>query len=102
MNKDLLNITLTIADRPYRLKVQPEDEEFVRRAGKLLENQIHEFQTQYHGKDKQDFLAMAAIANTTELLMKQGQSKANAAFDDSAFETLDQSLLDLEQVLNID
>lgn len=63
----LLNINVTIYDRPYKLKVRPEEEESVRNAAKKISEKVKELQEQFVGKDKQDFLAMAALLIATEI-----------------------------------
>ena len=40
----LLNIHVTICDRPYRLKVKPEEEETVRKAARIIAEKIKELQ----------------------------------------------------------
>ena len=66
IGEDLININVTICDRPYRLKVKPEEEENVRKAAKQINDRIKELQQQYAAKDKQDYLAMVALMNSTE------------------------------------
>lgn len=63
----MLNINVTIYDRPYKLKVRPEEEESVRNAAKKISEKVKELQEQFVGKDKQDFLAMAALLIATEI-----------------------------------
>ncbi len=102
MSNDLLNITVTIADRPYRLKVQQHEEEAVRNAAKELNHKINEYQNSYHANDKQDYLAMAALLFTTEHLAMKDSEKNHAQVSDAMFQTLNQSLLEIEQVLSKD
>jgi len=61
-----LNIKVNVADRPYKLKVKPEEEEDVRKAAKMINDKIMEFQKSYHATDRQDYLAMVALMFTTE------------------------------------
>ncbi len=65
---ELININLLIAGRSYPLKIKPEEEELVRRAAKHVNEKVHEFQDQYAAKDKQDYLAMAALMSEVEVL----------------------------------
>lgn len=67
---DSLNISVTIADRPYRLKVKPDEEANVREAAKVINDKIAEYQKAYHANDKQDYLAMVALLYTSENLRK--------------------------------
>ena len=49
-----ISIKINIADRVYPLKVSMEEEEIVRRAAKLINDRIKEFQENYAVRDKQD------------------------------------------------
>jgi len=80
-NKELININLLIAGRSYPLKIKPEEEEIVRRAAKRVNEKIQEFQEQYSAKDKQDYLAMAALMSEVELQA----SKEKVTISDSTF-----------------
>ena len=75
-----LAISLNIADRPYRLVVEKDHEEFFRKATRLIEKRIREYSTNYAYKDKQDLLAMVALEYATsflqdEELLKQQESR---------------------------
>lgn len=65
-NNNLININVQICDRPYRLKIKPEEEEVVRKAAKNISDKVKELQEQYAGKDKQDYLAMCALTLSVE------------------------------------
>ena len=41
----LLNIHVTICDRPYRLKVKPEEEEIVRKTARIIAEKIKAINT---------------------------------------------------------
>ena len=69
-----LNINLVIADRPYPLKVSPQEEENVRRAARAINQKVKEYQRQYDAKDKQDYLAMCALWFASEALGSQQDS----------------------------
>jgi len=73
----LLNIQVTICDRPYRLKVKPEEEETVRNAARHISDKIKELQEQFAGKDKQDFLAMAALLISVDKLSPENKQPAD-------------------------
>ena len=55
-----------IADRSYRIKIQPGDEEIVRKIVKTINEKIIEFKTQFAGKDMQDYVAMVLMWFSTE------------------------------------
>lgn len=70
---DELSISVTIADRPYRLKIEKTDEETIRKAAKLIEKTIKEYSVNYAFKDKQDLLAMVALQFVTSSLNFESQ-----------------------------
>jgi len=63
---ELIAISALIGDRTYRIKIQPEDEEVVRKRIKTINDKIIEFKTQFAGKDMQDYIAMVLIWFSTE------------------------------------
>jgi len=66
-----LSIKVNIADRPYPLKIDPVEEESIRKAAKIINDEVRELQFKYDGKDKQDFLAMCLLQYATEAMGKQ-------------------------------
>ena len=60
-----------IADRSYRIKLDPKDEEVVRKTVKTINDKVIEYKTQFAGKDMQDYIAMVLIWLATE---QQAQS----------------------------
>jgi cell division protein ZapA len=79
-SSDLININVNICDRPYRLKVKPAEEEYVRHAAKVINEKVKDLQSQYTAKDKQDYLAMSALMFMVEKL----SAKADFVIKDSA------------------
>ena len=71
-SNDLININVTICERPYRLKVEPSEEEHVRLAAKMVNDKVKDLQAQYSAKDKQDYLAMATLMFLVEKLGERG------------------------------
>ena len=63
-----MHINVVIADRPYRIKIKPDEEEMVRKAARSINDRVKEYQHAFLSKDKQDFLAMIALQNTVEAL----------------------------------
>ena len=61
MSETLIPINITIADRTYRIKTKPSDEESVRKTVKLINDKIIEFKTQFAGKDMQDYISMVIL-----------------------------------------
>lgn len=72
MNK--LSIKIKIADREYPMKVEPEEEERIRKAGKIVNEKIKLFKSQFGIDDKQDLLAMVAFDALVERLKTEGSN----------------------------
>jgi cell division protein ZapA len=70
-NLNLIPISAVIGDRSYRIKIQPDDEEVVRKTLKMINEKILEFRTLFAGKDMQDYIAMVIIWFATEQLAQQ-------------------------------
>jgi len=64
--ENLIPVNILIADRNYRLRIKPEDEEKLRKTVKLINEKIIEFKTNFAGKDMQDYIAMVLIWLATE------------------------------------
>ena len=65
---DELAITVSIANRQYKLSIDKNTEEFVRKASKKIDDKIKEYTNLYSYKDYQDLLAMIALEFTTMAL----------------------------------
>jgi len=63
-----LAIKIRIADREYPMRVAVADEERLRLAGRQLSERLREFREQYGIQDKQDLLAMVALATMADSL----------------------------------
>jgi hypothetical protein len=66
MNEELIPLNLVIGDRNYRVRIQPKDEEVVRKTAKTINDKIVEFKTMFAGKDMQDYIAMVLVWFATE------------------------------------
>jgi cell division protein ZapA len=66
MNEELIPVNILIADRTYRIKTSPSDEEVVRKTVKIINDKIIEFKTMFAGKDMQDYIAMVIIWYATQ------------------------------------
>jgi len=69
-----VNINVIVADRPYRLRINPEEEDNVRKAAQLIKDKIRDLQKMYDAKDKQDFLAMSALMFAVDSLNIQDKA----------------------------
>ena len=77
--QELIPITAVIGDRSYRIKIQPKDEEVVRKTLKVINDKIIEFKTMFAGKDMHDYIAMVLIwfANEHHNAMAADLDKGN-------------------------
>jgi Cell division protein ZapA len=66
MTQETIPLNLLIADRTYRVRIAPKDEEVVRKTAKLINDKILEFKTHFAGKDLQDYIAMVLVWFATE------------------------------------
>jgi cell division protein ZapA len=74
-----LTITVNIADRPYRLKINRNEEEIIRKAVKEIDLRLKEYSENFAFNDKQDLLAMVLLhyASTTHKLENDLLSEEN-------------------------
>ena len=96
--EELIAVSAFIGDRSYRVKINPSDEEVVRKTLKTINDKIIEFKTMFAGKDMQDYIAMVLIWYATEQHAgtAAGIEKNNLAEQlDSIENLLDSSLKDL-------
>ncbi|HMC85983.1 MAG TPA: cell division protein ZapA [Chitinophagaceae bacterium] len=63
---ELIPINLLVGDRTYRVRVEPKDEEVVRKTIKVINDKIIEFKTQFAGKDMQDYIGMVILWYATQ------------------------------------
>ena len=66
MTPETIPLNLLIADRTYRVRIDPKDEEVVRKTVKTINDKLIEFKTQFAGKDLQDYIAMVLVWFATE------------------------------------
>lgn len=71
-----ISIKINIADRVYPLKVSTEEEEIIRRAAKLINDRIKDYQENYAVKDKQDLLSMCVLHYATTSLKAEKKGMA--------------------------
>ncbi|HUR10604.1 MAG TPA: cell division protein ZapA [Flavitalea sp.] len=62
----LIPINIIIADRSYRIRISPSDEETVRGTVKVINDKLLEFKTQFAGKDMQDYVSMVILWYATQ------------------------------------
>ena len=80
-----LSIKLRIGNREYPMKVLAEDEERIRRAGKIIHERIKSYREQFGIDDIQDLLAMVAFDCQVE---KMKMEEVTADVDTNALEQI--------------
>jgi cell division protein ZapA len=87
----MIPLNITIADRTYRIKVAPKDEEAVRKTSALINQKMVEFKNAYAGKDMQDYVSMVLLWFMTEQ-QQQGTSLYELESLQNQIETLNNTL----------
>lgn len=75
---DSKQLTVTIAGRPYPLKIKANDEPVIRRIVKEVNEKVNKFQLTYPNREKQDCLAMALLAYAVDLHKATSQQHASS------------------------
>jgi cell division protein ZapA len=93
--QELIPINVVIGDRTYRIKIEPADEELVRKTLKTMNDKIIEYKTQFAGKDMQDYIAMVLLWYAT--LASSGD--ASPGLSSSVLESLTRMEQQLDRAL---
>lgn len=89
-----ISIKISISDRIYPLKVATEEEEIVRRAAKVINERIKDYQENYAVRDKQDLLSMALLHYATAALRVESKVQDQDIAVTEKIEALDNLLND--------
>ncbi|MCB0517733.1 MAG: cell division protein ZapA [Lewinellaceae bacterium] len=92
--QDSKQLTVTIAGRPYPLKIKANDEPVIRKIVKEVNEKVNRFQLTYPNREKQDCLAMALLAYAVDLHKASTQPVIASPPDLSENLSRIQSLLD--------
>ncbi len=92
---DKLSIRVNVADRYYPLKVEPENEEKIRKAARMINEKVLQYKQRYTDKDVQDFLAMASLQYVVKLAEEE-EKAGNSRLP----ETLNELIKKIDSVLN--
>ena len=102
--KELKNITVLIAGRPYPLRVEEADEASIKQIVKEVNDKISNFQLNYNRKDKQDCLSMALLTYAVDLHKwrtgKQQLDNQSSTSDDPALKVVADKMDHLNQFLD--
>lgn len=89
--EEMIPVNITIADRTYRVKVAPKDEEAVRKTAAIINQKMIEFKGAYAGKDMQDYISMVLLWFATEQ-QQSGQNLYELESIQNQIETLKNSI----------
>jgi cell division protein ZapA len=73
--QEKIKIHINLAGRQYPIKVLPQQEEIIRKAGKFLEKRINEVEKIFEISDIQDILSIILIEIASELLLEKENNK---------------------------
>lgn len=90
---DDLTISVTIADRPYRLTIKRDEEERIRLAASEINKTIKFYSDNYAFQDKQDLLAMVALEKTSDALQQKHELQNSGS-------NIKNELTDIDKVLS--
>ena len=74
-NNDIKSISIRIAGRSYPLKIEKEDEIFIRKIVDEVNEKVKKFQLNYQRKDQQDCLSMALLTYAVDYHSLKESSK---------------------------
>ena len=89
---ETVNISVTIAERQYPLKVAKSDEANVQQAAALVNEKITEYRAKFEGKDKQDYMAMCLLNFAVEHVALQNTTQQQNRLLEEKITQLDQVL----------
>lgn len=87
-----LSIKVTIANRVYPLSIKVSEEENIRKAAKMINEMVKDFELNYAVKDKQDLLAMCALQYATQKLNLESNSAQLDKDTEDRLQKLDKNL----------
>ena len=89
-----LSIKVSIGNRVYPLTIKPEEEESIRKAAKLVNENIKELESSYAVRDKQDLLAMTALYFANSFVSNERNDSEEEELVLSKVEDINQQLKD--------
>lgn len=65
-DEKLIPVSVIIGGRSYRVRIEPSEEEHLRKTVKVINEKILEFKTTLAGKDMQDYISMVVLWYATQ------------------------------------
>lgn len=78
----MIAINILIGDRSYRIKINPQDEQEVRKIVKLINDKVLEYKREFAGKDMQDYIAMVLLWYATNRIENTGSNTPSAELEE--------------------
>jgi cell division protein ZapA (FtsZ GTPase activity inhibitor) len=91
---DHISINIEVAERPYRLRIRPDEEKYVRAAAHFVQRELTKLKNRYSFRDDQDGLVYVTLDAVTDLARHSARDKSE---DDS----LEAVVSKMEALLNI-
>ena len=88
-----LTISVAIAERPYRLTIQRDEEEVIRKATNEINKKIKEYSNNFAFNDMQDLIAMVILEFSTKVIKFEEDLKGD---DDN----INNKLVELDMLLS--
>lgn len=99
MATDDLSIKVTIGNRVYPLTIKRDEEELIRKATKLVNENIKELEQNYAVRDRQDLLAMTALFYANRFLETERQLNNRHSSQNHTLQQLDARLSEFMESL---
>ena len=81
MEESLIPVNIVVGDRTYRVRIESEHEEIVRKTVKVINDKLLEFKTNFAGKDMQDYIAMVVLWYATTAAETGGTGNGQGSSD---------------------
>ncbi len=88
-----ISIKVSISNRVYPLKITLAEEENVRKAAKLINDKVKEFEENYAVRDKQDLLAMCCLQFATAVINNEGKKTKDV-------DGVEEKLVELDKIVS--
>jgi len=89
---DEIKISITVAERNYRLTIDKADEEKVMRAAEMINERVKEFKRVYTDKDYLSLVSMACIQFATTVAKYENDSAFKDQYLDKQLDVIDDLL----------
>lgn len=89
-----IRISITVAERSYRLTIDKADEDKVRKAAEMINERVKEFKRVYTDKDYLSLVSMACIQFATSVVKYENDSAFKDQYLDKQLDVIDDLLIE--------